>query len=101
LSRIYKLAQHTLIAHPLVAEQDDIDRHVILLQLLPQLDQRLFTRRLGSRGRRRRRVRIDERGSEEDDDSLSLVLVLSVFEGELGDVEGGGEVDVASDVILL
>ena len=52
LSRIDKLAQHTLIAHPLVTEQDDIHRHIILLQLFPQLDQCLFARCLGSRGRR-------------------------------------------------
>jgi hypothetical protein len=29
---------------------------------------------------------------------LALVLVFAVFEGELGDVDGGGDVDGASDL---
>jgi hypothetical protein len=57
------------------AEDDDVDGHVVFLQFFTDLDERGLILR--------------DRGTHKQDDPLALVLVGPVFEGELGDLDGG------------
>lgn len=82
-SSIHQRSQLPLILHPLVPKHHDIHEHVVLSQLLPELDQTV--------------LRVLDRRPDKRDDALALVLVLAVFQGELGYGEGGGEVGDAPD----
>jgi len=69
------------------AEDDDVHRHVVLFQLLPDLDQGGLVLRDG--------------GANEQDHPLALVLVGPMLEGQLGDLDGGGQVGGAPDGDVL
>ena len=66
-----------------LAKVDNVHRDRVLLELLAELDER----RLG----------VGDRGADEDDDPLPLVLVLAVLERELRHLDAGGDVDLAAD----
>jgi hypothetical protein len=80
---IHQRPQLSLILHPLVPKHHDIHQDVVLPELLAQLDQTVLSILNGR--------------SDKRDDALPLVLVLAVFQGELGYGEGGGEVGDAPD----
>ena len=69
------------------AEDDDVDGHVVLLQLLADFDEGGLILRDGR--------------PHKQDDPLALVLVGPVLEGELGDLDGGGQVGGALDGDVL
>jgi hypothetical protein len=86
---VYKRFKHALAVAFLdaVAERDEIDGDVVLLQFLRKLDHRLLVAVLTLARRR----------PDEHDDPLAQVLVLAVFQGELRDGERGGDVDLAAN----
>lgn len=82
---VHERAQDGL-ARDAVAVRDDVDRDVVLLELLRELDHGLLVRAAAREGRR-----------DEHDDALAQVLVLAVLERELRDGERGGDVDGPAD----
>lgn len=69
-----------LVVRALASEQHHVDRDIVLFQAFSELDE-LF-----------RGEGFGERGAEEYDGALTLVLVLAVLEREAGDGESGDEV---------
>ena len=69
-----------------VAEHDNVDRNIILLELLREAHHAALVR--GGALQRR---------ADKYEDALSKVLVLPVLERELRDVDRGGDVDFAAD----
>ena len=71
-----------------IAKGDDVERDVVLLELLGEADERAL--RVG-RG-------VVERRADKDDDALPQVLVLAVLERELRDCDRGRDRRCAAEV---
>lgn len=67
----------------LLSKVDDIDCDVVLFELLGQLDQGLFVLFHGA--------------ADEYDNPLTLILILTVLEGQLSNLDTGRKRDLASD----
>jgi hypothetical protein len=73
-----------------VAESNNVDCNVILLELLRELHHRLLVAI----------IRVIWGGGDKDDDALTEVLVLSVLQRELGDGQCRWDVDLATNFPL-
>mmetsp|Transcript_27551 Transcript_27551/g.79457 ORF Transcript_27551/g.79457 Transcript_27551/m.79457 type:complete len:505 (+) Transcript_27551:145-1659(+) len=80
VGRVDQLLEPGLVG-PVLAHADDVDGHVVLLELPPGA-----LEGAGLEGR-------VQRAADEDHDALGPVLVAPVLEGEARDLDGGGDVD--------
>jgi len=79
---IYKLQKFLAVVFHFT-NADNINRNIILLQLLSNLHKLLLGFKYGS--------------TDESNNALSTVLVLPVLQRQLGDLHGGGQVALSTD----